>query len=310
MAETAARSIYTEVASNKRRSFFFILGFFIFVLFVGWVFGMALQDAYMGVGVAFIIAGVSSWFTYYYSDSMVLMISGAVEIQKSDNPDLYRLVENLCIGAGLPQPKIFIIDDTAPNAFATGRDPQHAVIAVTKGLLMKLEKPELEGVLAHELSHIGNYDIRLMSIVAIMAGTVVLLSDLFLRWTWWGGGRRSSDNDREGGQLQMIIFVAAIVLALLSPLIATIIKLAISRKRELLADADAALLTRYPEGLARALEKLTADTEPLEAANKATAHLYIVNPLKGHEDNARSWFSGLFDTHPPIDERIKLLRSM
>jgi heat shock protein HtpX len=311
MPDLAARSIYTEVASNKRRSFFFIFLFVAFVIFLGWIFGMALDEegSYLGIIIAFAIAFLSAFGSYYFSDQLVLAISGATEIQKKDNPDLYNLVDNLCIGAGLPLPKIYIIDDTAPNAFATGRDPKHAVIAVTKGLLQKLDKPELEGVLAHELSHIGNYDIRLMTLVAILAGTVVLLSDLFLRWTWWGGGRKS-DNDREGGQLQLIIFVAALVLALLSPLIATIIKLAISRKRELLADANAALLTRYPEGLARALEKLTKDTEPLEVANKATAHLYIVNPLKEHEGSARGWFAGMFETHPPLDERIKLLRAM
>ena len=309
MADVAARSIYTEVASNKRKSFFFIFVFVVFVLFLGWIFGMALDEngSYIGIIIAFCVAFFSAFISYYFSDSIVLAISGATEIKKSDNPDLYNLVENLCIGAGLPLPKIYIIDDTAPNAFATGRDPKHAAIAVTKGLLEKLEKPELEGVLAHELSHIGNYDIRLMAIVAILAGTVVMLSDLFLRWTWWG--RSGEKREGDSGQAQLIIFVIAIALALLSPLIATIMKLAISRKRELLADANGALLTRYPEGLARALEKLTKDTEPLEVANKATAHLYIVNPLKDH-DGARGWFSGLFDTHPPIEERIKLLRSM
>ena len=299
-------NLYSQIDSNKRKTWVFILGFVVFIVSLAFVFSYALSGDYSFVVIAALISIFTSWASYYYSDKIVLSISGAKEVKHEDNPDLYHILENLCIGAGLPQPKLYIIDDTAPNAFATGRDPNHAVIAVTTGLLQKLDKPELEGVIAHELSHIGNYDIRLMTIVAVLAGTVVLLSDLFMRWTWWGG--RDND-DKGGGQLKLIIFMVAIVLAILAPLIAQIIKMAISRKREFLADANSALITRHPEGLARALQKISADTEPLEVANRATAHMYIVNPLKGHE-GARTWFSGLFMTHPPIEERIAALRSM
>ena len=212
-------------------------------------------------------------------------------------------------------PKIYIIEDTALNAFATGRDPEHAVICFTTGILQKLEKTELEGVVAHELSHIGNYDIRVMTLVVVLVGTVTLLADWMLRASIFGGRRKS--NSGGGGQLQLILIIVGLVLAILSPIIATLIKLAVSRKREFLADASGALLTRYPEGLAKALEKISADREPLEAANKATAHMYIVNPF--HEDSnknqlnpqkGKGWFSSLFNTHPPVEERIKRLREM
>jgi heat shock protein HtpX len=308
MTEFAKVNIYNQIGANKWKSFAFIFGFIIFVLFLGWLLGTAFNDAYSILLIAAAFALCSSVGSYYFSDKLVLGISGAKEIVKSDNPDLYNLVDNLCIGAGLPPPKIYIIEDSAPNAFATGRDPRHAVVAVTTGLLQKLDKPELEGVIAHELSHIGNYDIRLMTIVAVLAGTVVMMSDLFLRWSWWGGGREREE--KEGNQLQLIIFIVAIILVMLSPIIAQLIKMAISRKREFMADANGALITRYPEGLARALEKISADKEPLEVANKATAHLYIINPLKEHEGTARGWFAGLFMTHPPVEERIKALRAM
>jgi len=242
-----------------------------------------------------------SFISYWYSDKIVLKMSRAQEIQKSDHPELYRLVENLCITAGLPCPKIYIIDEMAPNAFATGRDPNHAVIAVTKGLLQRLERSELEGVLAHELSHIGNRDILLQTVVVVLVGLVVLLSNWFLRWTWFSGRRRDS---RGGGQLGMIMLLIGLVLALLSPLIASLIQLAISRKREFLADASGVLLTRYPEGLALALEKISQDQTTLQVANKATAHLYITNPFKGKK------VSKLFLTHPPVEERIRSLRGM
>ncbi|OGC03858.1 zinc metalloprotease HtpX [candidate division WOR-1 bacterium RIFOXYA12_FULL_43_27] len=302
-------NIYNQIASNKRRTWVFIFGFIVVIAILGYVIGAALDMGYGPLFIAGVIAIVMSIGSYYYSDKLVLAISGAREVKFESNKELYRLVENLCIGAGIPLPKIYIIDDTAPNAFATGRDPKHGVVCITTGLLQKLEKAELEGVIAHELSHIQNYDIRLMTIVSILAGTVLILSDLFLRWSFWGGGRKR-DSDSKNGQLEMILFIVAIVLAILAPLIAQIIQLAISRKRELLADASAALLTRYPEGLARALEKLTADTEPLEAANRATAHLYIINPLKEFKGSARGWFSGMFATHPPIEERVAALRAM
>lgn len=260
------------------------------------------------VGIFGIVAIVFGIIGYFYSGNLVMAISSAHEIKKQDNPELFRLIENLSIGAGLPQPKIYVIDDSAPNAFASGRDPNHAMVAVTTGLLSKLDKPELEGVIAHELSHIRNYDVRLMSIVAILAGTVALMSDIFLRWTWFGRGRRSSS--KNGGQLQLIMFVIAIALAILAPFIAAVIKMSISRKREFLADASGAMLTRYPDGLARALEKISKDPEPLEEASKATAHMYIINPLTEFKGSPRGWFSGLFMTHPPVEERIAALRAM
>ena len=308
MPEFAKLNIYNQIDSNKRKTAFFIFGFILFIVLLGWVIGLAFEDPYAFPLIAFGIAAFSSVSSFYFSDKMVLAISGAKEIQKSDNPELYNIVDNLCIGAGLPPPKVYIIDDTAPNAFATGRDPKHAVVAVTVGLLQKLDKPELEAVIAHELTHVGNFDIRLMTIVAILAGTVVLLSDLFLRWSAWGGGGKRED--REGGQAQLILFVVALILMILAPFIAQMIKLAISRKREFLADAGGAMLTRHPEALARALEKLSADKEPLEVANKATAHMYIVNPLKEYEGTSRGWLSSMFLTHPPIEERVAALRAM
>jgi heat shock protein HtpX len=231
-------------------------------------------------------------------------MSNAKQIKEKDSPILFRTVENLCIGAGIPMPKVYIIEDSAINAFSTGRDLKHSVICVTTGCLERLNKVELEGVVAHELSHIRNYDIRLMAIVVILVGLVVLLADFFMRSLWFGAGREKNERDNSQG----IFLLIGIVFALLSPLIATLIQLSVSRKREFLADASGALLTRYPEGLASALEKIEVDTEPLEAANNATAHLYIANPFKGKIQG--SWFSHLFDTHPPIEERIKILRSM
>lgn len=257
-------------------------------------------------GIALIIAGLMNFFSYYSSDKLVMAISGAKQIQKKNNVELFRIVENLTIASGLPMPKIYTIDDTAPNAFATGRDPKHASIAFTTGIVTKLNKLELEGVAAHELSHVGNYDTRLMTIVSILVGSIALIADFFLRMVWWGGGSRDDDNDRGGNAIFMAI---ALVLAILSPIIATLIQLAVSRKREFLADASGALLTRNPDSLADALLKISKDTEPLEAANKATAHLYITNPFKGQK-TAVSWFASLFNTHPPIEKRVKALRAM
>lgn len=254
------------------------------------------------VGIALIVYAL---FSYYAATSIVLSISGAHEVTKDEEWEFVRRVENLCIGAGLPLPKTWVLEDSAPNAFATGRDPNHAHIVVTRGLLDKLEPIELEGVLSHELSHIGNYDIRLMTLVTVLVGVIALVSDLFLRFTMFGGGRRRSNDDR-GGNAQIIFLILAIAGAILAPLVAQAIRFAISRRREYLADASGALLCRNPEALARALEKISADPEPLEAANKATAHLYIANPLKEHA----SFLNNMFNTHPPIEERIRLLRSM
>ncbi len=296
--------VYNAIGKNKRASIFLIFVFLLIIIALGFLFARIYEDPSILVfAVGFSI--FSALISYYYSDKITLAISRAKEVDRQTAPDLYRLVENLAITAGLPTPKIYLIDDSAPNAFATGRDPKHAVICFTTGILGKLEKAELEGVAAHELSHIGNYDIRLMTLVVVLVGIVTLLADFMLRW---GFGRRRRDN--EGGGAGIIALIG-IVFALLSPLFATLIKLAVSRRREYLADASGALLTRYPEGLARALEKIAADHEPLEAANKATAHLYIVNPLKEHEGRDKvGWFANLFNTHPPIEERIRILRGM
>jgi heat shock protein HtpX len=235
-----------------------------------------------------------------------LATTGATEIKKSDNPELFRTVENLCIGDGLPMPKIYVINDPSPNAFATGRDPQHSIVCVTTGILAILDKSELEGVIAHELSHVKNFDIRLMGIVAVLVGFIAIAANLFTQQLWWGGLGRNRE-DRNSGT-QGIFLIIGIILAILSPIAATLIQLAVSRKREFLADASGVLLTRYPEGLASALEKLAKDPHTLKSASNATAHLFIVNPFKGKE--TKQWFTSLFDTHPPIEERIRTLRSM
>ena len=308
---------YDLIQKNKRDSWILIFSFLVVITLIGWVFARIYNNSAI-LYLAVIISVGSSLFSYYFADSITLAVSKAQEVDRNSNQELYRIVENLCIAAGIQAPKIYIIDDMAPNAFATGRDPKHAVICYTRGILAKLNKIELEGVTAHELSHIGNYDIRLMTLVVVLVGMVTLLSNWFLRFSFFGGRRKS--NDSNGGNIGMILFVVGIVLAILSPVIATIIKLAVSRQREYLADASGALLTRYPEGLALALEKISADTQPLVEANNATAHLYIVNPF--HQDNGgmasqatdnhggKGWFAGLFNTHPPIEDRIKRLREM
>jgi len=232
-------------------------------------------------------------------------MSGARPADRKREFDFFTVSENLALAAGIPKPKLYVIDDPAMNAFATGRDPQHAVVCATSGILAKLERRELEGVIAHELSHIRNFDTRLLAVVAVLVGTIAFLADMFMHSLWWGGGRRDRDEEGNGGQLLMIV---GIVLAIVSPIIAMLIQLAVSRNREFLADASGAYLTRYPEGLARALEKLKKDKDVLPTASNATAHLFIVNPFKGK--NFGAWFSSMFDTHPPIDERIKILRSM
>ncbi len=273
----------------------------ILVMAIGWFVG-----AYMGYGYSIFVFAVLfsviiSLVSYYKGDKIALTSARAKKIRKQDNPYVCNMVENLCIAAGMPVPKIYIIDSDALNAFATGRDPRHASIALTRGIVSELENEELEGVIAHELSHIKNYDIRLMTIVVVLAGMLVLLSDMFFRIRLFGGGRR--DNN-QGGQIGVLIMIVGFVLLILSPIIAEIIKLAISRRREYLADASGALLTRYPEGLARALEKISKSHKPLATANSATAHLFISNPLKNKN------IAGFFSTHPPIEDRIKKLRTM
>lgn len=296
--------IYSQINNNKWRTWLIMFLFAAFISTLVFIFGKATGGTENGLsfaGIALIISGFMSFASYYFSDKMILAMSNAKQIQKKDHPQLFNIVENLCLGDGLPKPKIYIIDDSAPNAFATGRDPNHAVVCVTTGLLSKLNKSELEGVIAHELSHVKNYDIRLMAVVTILVGMVALLADFFMRSLWFRDDREERGNNQ-------IFLLIGIVLAILSPIIATLIQLAVSRRREFLADASGALLTRYPEGLASALEKIARDKEPLEVANNATAHLYIANPFKGKE--MKNWFAGLFNTHPPIEERVKILRSM
>jgi heat shock protein HtpX len=300
-------NIYSQISANRTKTWLlmvlFIIVVTVFIQAIGFYMGLGYEAGIAALVLTTLVAVIG----YYSSSSMVLGISHAKEVKHDEYPDLYHIVENLCIGSGLPMPKIYIIDDTAPNAFATGRDPQHASVAVTKGLLTKLDKLELEGVIAHELSHIKNLDIRLMAVTVVLVGFVALLADIFLRYAFFtGGGRSSGRRGGSGGGAGVILLVLALVMAILAPISAKLIQLAVSRRRESMADASSALLTRYPEGLARALEKISSDTEPLEVANKATAHLYIVNPLKDHV----SWINHLFDTHPPIQERVKALRAM
>lgn len=302
-------TLYNNSDSNKRKTWFLLSGFLIFIMIVAFVFSQAMESSAI-LYIAVIFSTVSAFISYWFSDKIVLKMSDAKPVKFEDNKELYRLVENLCITAGLPLPKIYIINDSAPNAFATGRDPEHAVVAVTSGLLQKLDRSELEGVIAHELSHIGNRDILLATVVTVLVGVVVLLADFFMRWTFWGGARNRDSG--KSGQLQLIIIIAAIILSILAPIFAYMMQFAISRKREFAADADGALLTRYPEGLARALEKISSDREPLEAANRATAHLYISSPFEGKNDkrHKKGFFSKAFMTHPPTEERIAALRGL
>lgn len=296
---------WDQVSGNVFKTWLIMFFFSIFTVAVIYIIAMGFGYGEVGglslTGFALIMAGVMNFFSYYYSDKIVLAISGAKLVKHDENKELYHMVENLCIAGGLPVPKIYTINDTATNAFATGRDPKHAAIAFTTGILQKLNKTELEGVTAHELSHVGNRDTLLMSVVSILVGTIALLSDFFMRSLWFGGRGRDNKNNT-------VFMIIALVAAILAPIIAMLIQLAVSRRRELLADASAVLLTRYPDGLASALQKISADKEPLEVANRGTAHLYIINPLKGSQ--AVGWFAGLFNTHPPIAARIKALREM
>ena len=299
-------SMYDAQAQNRWRTVLLIVFFTIIVVAVAFVFGDILGGS-ASAGVVFIPLAIlfsagMSLFSYYAGDRLVLAQSHAREVADSEEQVLRDVVETLALGLGIPTPKLYVIEDPAPNAFATGRDPKHASVAVTRGLLDTMDRSELEGVIAHELSHVGNRDIRVMLLVTVLVGTVALLSDWLLRSMWWGG--RDRDRDRSGGA--GILMLVGIVLAILTPIIATLIQLAVSRQREYLADASGAFLTRYPEGLASALRKISADRHVLSVANKATASLYIANPLKDHPFQ----FDRLFDTHPPIEERIKRLEAM
>ncbi len=309
------QNIYEVAASNKRKSLIIVIGFLVFVGLAIWVISQAMA-VYLGykpgglgvVGIAFIVSGIASFVGYYTSDKIVLTLSGARPADRKRDFEFYTVAENMALASGLAKPKLYVVEDDAANAFATGRDPEHAVICVTRGLLERLNRTELEGVVAHEMTHVGNYDTRLGAVVAVLVGVVALIGDWFLRMSFWGvGGRRN--RDEEGGQLGAIFMIVGLIFAILSPIIATLIQLAISRRREFTADAGAVGLTRQPSGLISALEKISAVSQPLRSANKATAHLYIVNPFRaGH--GAVSRFASLFNTHPPILERIKALQKM
>jgi heat shock protein HtpX len=300
--------MYEQIASNRRKSFFLIFFFLVMIAGLAFLFGQMSEFGTYAVIPAVVLAGAMTWGSYYYSDKIVLAASRAKPVKKDEYPHLFHVVEGLSIAAGISKPRCYVIQDSAPNAFATGRNPENAVIVVTTGLLEKLNRSELEGVVAHEMSHIKNYDVLVQTLAVVMAGVVVLLSDWILRSFFWGGGRRrrsGSDNKSGGGT---VLVAAALILAVLAPIFSQIIRMAVSRKREYLADVNGAMLTRYPPGLASALRKLAADKDPLEAANKATAHLYIVNPLKaGRKESA---MAKLFSTHPPIEDRIKRLEEM
>jgi len=294
--------MYEQIASNKRRSAFLFLVVFGLLIAIGW----GLSYVYDNPGIlviAVIVAVVQSWVSYYYSDSIALAVSGARQVDREEAPEYYRLVENLSLTAGIAMPKIHIIDDPAPNAFATGRDVKHASIAVTTGLFDLLNKRELEGVLAHELSHIQNRDILLMTVSVTLVGAIALVSDLFMRSLWWrrGGNKEGNNNG--------VVMLIGIVLAILAPLVGKLIQLAISRRREFLADSSGALLTRFPEGLAEALSKIERYERPMRSANRATAHLFINEPF-GVDEKKQSWLTTIFSTHPPINERVKKLREM
>jgi len=313
-------TIYTHAAANIRKTWLLLSMFFILIIGLFWVFSVAYGNPIiLYIGVAFsLLMNIAS---YWYSDKLVLAMSRAKPVGERENPELHRIVENLAITAGLPKPRVYLIDDPAPNAFATGRDPKHAVVAVTRGLLERLDRSELEGVLAHELSHIGNRDMLISTVVVVLAGIVAIVSDIFLRMTWFGGLRSNNRNGRGNA----LVLVIALIGAILAPIAATLIRLAVSRRREFLADASGALLTRYPDGLASALRKIAADPRPLRSAHAATAHLYFENPFKADALSAGSagapqtgpgqarqtpWVVRIFMTHPPIEDRIRALQGM
>jgi heat shock protein HtpX len=296
--------MYEQIAANKRKSVVLVFFFILAITALGAAFSYLTSFGAAGVVVATVIALISAWGSYYASDKITLAISKARPATKEEFPYLYNVVEGLAIAAGIPAPRCYVIDDTAPNAFATGRNPKNSVICVTTGLLQKMNRAELEGVVAHEMSHIRNFDVRLMTLVVVMVGIMALLSDWILRSFLWGGRGRRVSKDKSGAGAALIVI--GLLLAILAPLVGSLIRMAVSRKREFLADASSAELTRYPAGLASALRKIADDKEPLEAANKATAHLYIANPLLDHKGK----INRLFSTHPPIEERIAALEKM
>jgi heat shock protein HtpX len=307
-----AETFYEQIAENKRKSF--LLSLIVVALFaaLGFSIGVAATGEWSGgifvTVIALLIGGGLALGSYFGGDALVLKVSGAREVDLTAAPQLMNVVQELAIAANVPMPKVYVIDDTAPNAFATGRDPQHASVAITTGLLEKLDREELQGVIAHELSHVRNFDIRFAMIVGVLVGSIALLADFFLRFTFWGGGGRQS-REREGGGsggLQVIFFVVAIVLSIIAPIVARFVQLAVNRQREYLADASSVQLTRNPYGLERALAKISADPEVLEVANRATQHMYFTNPIKKFEERSK----GLFSTHPATVDRINRLREL
>ena len=306
-----ARTFHDLIAANRRKSAWLVFGFLVLFmitvyLIVLFVMGDDLQSGIVPALIALAAAVLIALLSYYKGANAVLAVSGAKEIKREDDPQLWNVVEELSIAGGVPMPRVYTIQDTALNAFATGRDPDHAAVAITQGLLQKLNRAELQGVLAHELSHVRNYDIRFSMLLAVMVGFLVLLTDVFRRWMWWGGGRRRSSRRDNAGALGAVIAIVAILLSIIAPILAKLIQLAASREREYLADASAVELTRHPDGLASALAKLGGDKEVLETANRATQHLYIVNPFRPFEKRTK----GLLSTHPPLEERIRRIRAL
>jgi heat shock protein HtpX len=305
----ATGSFYNQISANKRNALLMAAAVVVVLGVLGFAIGYAVVGAPEGgigaTGLALAFGSISGLASYFAGDKLVLTVSGAKEVDDTTAPQLMNIVREMAIAANIPVPRVHIIEDTAPNAFATGRDPRHASIAVTTGLLQKLDREELQGVIGHELSHVRNFDIRFALIVGVMVGAIAILADFFLRFTFWGGGRRSS-NREGGGGAQAIVFVVAIVLAILAPVISRLIQLAVNRQREYLADASSVELTRNPYGLERALAKISGDAEVLEVANRGTQHMYFTNPIKKFEARA----SGLMSTHPPIVDRINRLRQL
>jgi heat shock protein HtpX len=307
---TMRATFYEQEAVNRRESVLLVVIVIAILVALGFTIGYGTTggvDGAVGVTIGAVILGiVLSVGSYFGGDKIVLASSGAKEVNAQTAPQLVNVVQEMALAAGVPMPKVYIIDDSAPNAFATGRDPQHASVAITSGLLQKLDREELQGVLGHELSHVRNFDIRFTLLVAVLVGSIALLANLFLRFSFWGGGRRSSSNDRSGGGVAAILFVVAIILSILAPIFARLVQLAVSRQREYLADASSVELTRNPHGLESALAKIASDKEVLEIANPATQHLFFTNPIKKFESRSSSMFS----THPPIVDRINRLRQL
>jgi len=303
-------SFFAQQAANRRNSLLLVVIVTALLAALGFTIGFGTtgvpEGGFYVTILAVILALLMAAGSYFAGDRLVLASSGAHEVTEEAAPQLLNVVRELSLGAGMPMPKVYVIDDTAPNAFATGRDPQHASVAITTGLLQKLDREELQGVIGHELSHVRNFDIRFALLVAVLVGSIALMADFFLRFTFWGGGRRGGGRDRGGGGLAVVMFVIAIVLAILAPIIARFVQLAVSRQREYLADASSVEITRNPYGLERALAKIATDKEVLEVANRATQHLYFTNPIKKFEARAGSMFS----THPPIVDRINRLRQL